>query len=152
MGTLGEGTNISPNVIIMRPHQIHIGKNCKISKRVRFLTENDDANLVIEDNCKFPVDVLIDYTGGIEIGSHTEFSEQVLVYTHDHAHHDFSIIHFKPLKIGSHVRFGARCIILPSVGTIGDGAIIAAGAIVTKPVPAGVLVAGNPARFIKKIE
>ena len=151
LGSIGRASKISYNVTIMRPRQIYIGSNCKVSKGVRFLTDRDDARLLIKDNCVFGSDVLIDYTGGIEIGSDTLFSEQALIYTHDHEHHDFSIIKAKTLKIGSHVRFGARCIILSSVGVIGDGACIGAGAIVSKPVPAWSIVAGNPACVVKMI-
>ena len=46
---------------------------------------------------------------------------------------------------------GARCIILKGV-TIGKGSVIGAGSVVSKSVPAGVIVAGNPARVIKNIE
>lgn len=55
----------------------------------------------------------------------------------------------KPIIIGNHVWIGMRATILKGV-TIGDGAIIAAGAVVTKDVPARCLVAGVPARVIKE--
>lgn len=55
----------------------------------------------------------------------------------------------KPIKIGNHVWICANAIILKGVN-IGDGAIIAAGAVVTKDVPAYCLVAGNPARVIRE--
>jgi acetyltransferase-like isoleucine patch superfamily enzyme len=53
----------------------------------------------------------------------------------------------KPVVIGEHVLIGSRAMILKGV-TIGDGAIVAAGAVVTKDVPPGVIVGGNPARQI----
>lgn len=53
--------------------------------------------------------------------------------------------------IGNRVWIGCRSIILKGV-SIGDGAIVAAGSIVTKDVPANTLVAGNPARFIKEVK
>ena len=53
-----------------------------------------------------------------------------------------------PVNIGNHVWIGQRAMILKGV-TIGDGAIIAAGAVVTKSVPAGSLVGGVPAKVIK---
>jgi Acetyltransferase (isoleucine patch superfamily) len=55
----------------------------------------------------------------------------------------------KPVYIGDHVWIGTRAMILKGV-TIGDGAIIAAGAIVTKNVPSKALVAGVPAKVIKE--
>ena len=54
-----------------------------------------------------------------------------------------------PIHIGNHVWIGQRAIILKGV-TIGDGAIVAAGAIVTKDVPAHSIVAGNPARVVRE--
>ena len=55
-----------------------------------------------------------------------------------------------PVIIGADVWVGANSTILPGV-TIGDFSVIAAGAIVTKDVPSGVLVAGNPAVIKKKL-
>jgi acetyltransferase-like isoleucine patch superfamily enzyme len=49
------------------------------------------------------------------------------------------------------VRIGANCTILPGI-TIGENTLVAAGSVVVKDVPPGVVVAGNPARIIKKID
>lgn len=53
------------------------------------------------------------------------------------------------MEIGDDVWLGHNAILLPGVKTIGRGAVIAAGAVVTKPVPPYAVVAGNPARIIK---
>lgn len=55
----------------------------------------------------------------------------------------------KPVIIGNNVWIGAHCIILPGV-TIGDGAVVGAGSVVTKSVPTKTVVAGNPAKPIEK--
>ncbi len=57
----------------------------------------------------------------------------------------------EPVRIGNDVWIGGSSTILPGV-TVGDGAVIGAGAVVTKDVPSGVIVGGNPARIIKKID
>jgi maltose O-acetyltransferase len=54
----------------------------------------------------------------------------------------------RPVVIGDDVWIGTRAIVLPGV-TVGDGAIIAAGAVVTAPVPSRAIVGGNPARIIR---
>lgn len=56
----------------------------------------------------------------------------------------------KPIKIGPDCWFGGNCIVLPGV-TIGRGATVGAGSVVTKDVPEFVAVAGNPARIIKEV-
>ena len=55
-----------------------------------------------------------------------------------------------PVKIGNKVWIGANVTILPGV-SIGEGAVLAAGAVVNKDVPARTIVAGVPARVIKSI-
>ena len=55
-----------------------------------------------------------------------------------------------PIKIGCRVWIGAHATVLPGV-TIGDNAVIAAGAVVTKDVPANAVVGGVPAKIIKII-
>ena len=57
----------------------------------------------------------------------------------------------KPIVIGARVFIGAHCIIMKGV-TIGDNSIIGAGSVVVKSVPSNEIWAGNPARFIKKLE
>lgn len=64
---------------------------------------------------------------------------------------DWSTVKYAPIKICNKVWIGFNAIILKGV-TIGEGAIIAAGAVVTKNVPEWTIVAGNPAKVVKKIE
>lgn len=63
---------------------------------------------------------------------------------------DLSATKSAPIKIENDVFIGARSIILKGV-TIGEGAVVGAGSVVTKDIPAGEIWAGNPAKFIKKI-
>ncbi len=57
----------------------------------------------------------------------------------------------KPITVGNNVWFGGSVIVLAGV-TIGNGAVIGAGSVVTKDVPENVVVAGNPAKVIKEIQ
>lgn len=60
-------------------------------------------------------------------------------------------MHPSPINIGNNVWIGSNATILPGV-TIGDGAIVAAGAVVTKDVNENEIVAGVPAKVIRRIE
>jgi len=57
----------------------------------------------------------------------------------------------KPITIGEDCWLGGNCVVLPGV-TIGKGVTVGAGSVVTKDVPDDVVVVGNPARVIKKVE
>ena len=59
--------------------------------------------------------------------------------------------HYAPIHIGNHVWIGSNATVLPGV-TIGDWAVVAAGAVVTKNVAERMVVGGVPARVIRKIE
>lgn len=83
------------------------------------------------------------YPKGVHIGEGSAINFDAVILTHDMAaskHLDTTI--------GKYCLIGARSIIMPGV-TIGDHSIVAAGAIVTKDVPANVIVAGNPAKIIR---
>ena len=58
---------------------------------------------------------------------------------------------FGRVTIGNHVYIGTNALIMPGV-TIGDNALVAAGSVVTKSVPAGVVVGGNPAKILCTID
>lgn len=62
---------------------------------------------------------------------------------------DHSLVEFHPLHVGNDVWIGTNAVILPEVSTIGDGAIIGAGAVVSRDVPPYAVVLGNPARIVK---
>ena len=96
--------------------------------------------------------VEIDYSGGVTIGRDVWISQNVLIETHDHVitsepKRDWRI-ETTPLEIEDEAWIGANAIILPGVMRIGRAAIVGAGAVVTKEVPAGVVVAGSPARIV----
>jgi maltose O-acetyltransferase len=88
----------------------------------------------------------------VEIGDGTQIGPAVQIYTADHPRDpalrregwEFG----KPVRIGRNVWIGGGAILLPGV-TVGDDALIGAGSVVTRDVPAGATVAGNPARIVR---
>ncbi len=118
------------------PFYTDCGKNIKIGK-----------NVFINACCRFQDQ------GGIEIGDGSLIGHNTTIAT---LNHDFNPakrqnLTPRPVKIGKNVWIGSDCTILPGV-EIGDGAIIGAGSIVTKSIPANTIAVGNPARVIKGIE
>ena len=88
----------------------------------------------------------------IVIGSKVSISRDCFICTASHNIHYPSLpLKVAPITISDGVWIGARSIVLPGV-TIGEGAIVAAGSVVTKDVDAWTIVGGNPARIIKKRE
>ena len=87
--------------------------------------------------------------GMVTIGEHTVVSQNVHICagTHDYTKPDLPLVR-SPITIGSGVWICADAFIGPGV-TIGDNAVVGARAVVTKDVPAGMVVAGNPAKVIK---
>ncbi len=85
----------------------------------------------------------------VSIGSGTVIAWDVCIMDRDYHKLESDKEVYKPVKIGDHVWIGCRALILKGV-TIGDGAVIAAGSVVTHDVPPAALVGGNPARVIKE--
>ncbi len=116
--------------------------------------ENLQSFIRIGREVEFREMVVVDYSGGVEIGDYVTVSAGAKIYTHNHGTSSRDIrwrdqpIEFTPLSIGSDSWIGSGAIILPGVRRIGQGAVIGAGAVVTREVCDFVVVAGNPARPI----
>jgi len=90
----------------------------------------------------------LDGRAPLKIGNHVGLASQVLIYNDEHdIHSDNYSNSFGPVTIGDYVFIGPRAIILPNI-TIGQGAVIAAGAVVTKNVPEKEIWGGVPAKKI----
>ena len=105
--------------------------------------------------------------GNLTIGKYCSFAKGVCIYSRNHPYWRPSTsplfynssfdnsgvkvdnVKYDKLTIGNDVWIGQYAVILPSVRTIGDGAVIGAGSIVTKDVPDYAIVVGNPAKVIK---
>lgn len=105
-------------------------------------------NVSIQNNCYLSCE------GGLEIGENVSIGHGTSILTTEHSYQDHSIpiknqpIVFKATKISNNVWIGAKATILAGI-TIGEGAIIGAGSVVTKNVEKNAIVAGVPAKLIK---
>ena len=98
----------------------------------------------------------LDSSGGLHLGDRVTISEGSKIYTHDHIIDNGTVdwrkngIKTNKLYIGDDAWIGAGAIILPTTGSIGEGPVIASGAVVRSPVEAMMIVAGNPAKQIRQ--
>lgn len=127
----------------------YCGKNVNIEKGAQFSSE-----VSLGDNSGIGINAII--SSFVTIGNDVMMGPECLIYTTNHGMNRYDIPMWKqesttpkPVIIGNDVWIGARVIILPGVH-IGDGSVIGAGSVVTKDVEPYSIVAGNPARFIKK--
>jgi maltose O-acetyltransferase len=125
------------------------GRNINVEHGAYFASGRD---IEIGDNSGLGLDCRV--TGPLKIGKDVMMAPDVMIFTQNHETNRLDIpmrlqtAPKKPVIIGDDVWIGACVIILPGV-TVGNGAILAAGAIVTKNVPDYAIVGGNPARIIK---
>lgn len=132
LGAFGHGAKIYPSVQMHAARRVRIGNNVVINGFVHVWG-----------------------AGGVEIGDDSLIAAHTVITSQTHTvgalksgqlYRD--TIEVRPIRIGANVWIGSNVTILPGV-EIGDNSIVAAGAVVTKSVPANTLVAGVPARAIR---
>ncbi len=152
---VGKGTRMA-KITVTWPHKIALGERCSLEQGVYFnaagghsggVTIAIGAGTFIGSGCEFngiesirigqtcliaSGSRFIDHNHGTDLGSPMKLQPEVSA----------------PILVGSDVWIGTNCIVLKGV-TIGDGAIVAAGSVVTKPVEAYTIVGGVPARLIR---
>ncbi len=99
-----------------------IGRYCSIARGVRVVNRNHPMEFK---------------------STHAYFFNPLLGYSSK------DLLDYIPLEIGNDVWIGTNALILPNVRKIGDGAVVAAGAVVNKDVPPYAVVVGNPARVVR---
>lgn len=99
-----------------------IGRYCSIARTVRVFNRNHPLEFK---------------------SMHAFFFNPALEYCNE------DLVEYTPVSIGNDVWLGHNCIILPNVKTIGDGAVVAAGAIINKDIPPYAVAVGNPARVVR---
>lgn len=126
--TLGENTVIHPPVFTLLADKVKIGKNVVILNGFQCMS-----------------------AGGLTIEDDTMISLNCTIATNNHDFYERNIITCKPVHIKRNVWIGVNVTILPGV-TIGENAVVGAGAVVTKDVPDNAVVVGSPARIVRYLE
>lgn len=154
--------------VITGPAYIKIGKDCRffdhiiIECRDKYCGIRYNPSVEIGNNCTFGEYTHITSINGVSIGDGCLTGRFVLISDNNHGYcdncaelhiqpHDRPLSSKGPVMIGKNVWLGDRVSVLSGV-RIGDGAIVASGAVVTKDVPPGTIVAGCPARIIRTID
>ena len=125
----------------------HLGENCRIEtpfSGVRTANVKFGHNVIIMPGC------LMMSAGGITIDDNVQIAANVQLISNNHDLEKRWIITCKPIHIQRGAWIGAGATIFPGI-TIGENAVVGAGSVVTHDVEPNTIVAGNPAKLIKRI-
>jgi len=133
-------------IAVLRIFGANVGRGVVIRSRVNIVFP---WRLRIGNHVWIGDDVLILNLDQVTIGSNVCLSQQAFLCTggHDYKKQGFDLI-TAPIVIRDHCWIGAAVFVAPGI-TVGEESVCAAGSVVVKDVPAGMVVAGNPAKVIK---
>jgi acetyltransferase-like isoleucine patch superfamily enzyme len=161
LAELGSDSAFAEPYVIRSPHRVHVGRNVRVEENVFLSVVEDhegvkfDPILRIGDDTVISSDLRLHCTGGIDIGKRVAIAARVYIgdsfrdYGDPYvAPRDMPIAEPIPIRIGDGAFIGTGSTILPGA-TIGDRAIVAAGSVVTRDIPARTVAFGNPARVVR---
>lgn len=133
--------------LVYRLFGVKIGRGSIVHWQTRFFKP---SGVDIGEHCNIGNGAFLDGRCGLKIGDRVATGAEIMIYT---LQHDIDSPSFEPVggpvTIEDYVYIGPRVIILPNV-RIGKGAVLAAGAVVTRDVPSYAVVAGVPARIVRE--
>ena len=145
------GKSAEERAVILRKLFKSVGRNVVFNKNFQC---EFGCNISIGNNFFANFDCIMLDGAEIIIGNNVMFGPRVGIYTSNHAIGPVERANMrctsKKVVIGNNVWCGANVTINPGV-TIGDNTIIGSGSVVTRPIPSGVIAAGNPCRVIRKL-
>jgi acetyltransferase-like isoleucine patch superfamily enzyme len=118
-----------------------------------FCIAGDLSRFEIDPTSHIKSGTFIECSGGVRIGRHFHAGRGLTIFSTNHNYRSDRLIPYDevdlpgPVVIEDCVWVGANVSIVPGV-TVGEGAVVAMGAVVTRDVPPGAVVAGNPARIV----
>jgi maltose O-acetyltransferase len=140
---------------VMRQLGFRVGRGTMIWDTPKFIGGKQLRTKVnIGEYCLLTTGIHWDLAAPIRLGNFVGLAPEVMLLTGTHAfdnpHNRVGRLEARPLTICDGAWLGARCMILPGV-TVGEGAVVGAGAVVRENVPAHTLVAGVPAVVIREL-
>lgn len=156
---------ITPPDELRHPQCISVGDWCRLGRRLLlrcYETGGSQPEIIIGNQVNIGDYSTLSCCNRIEIADGVRLGRMVMITDNSHGHTDDAselrispidrpLVSKGPVRIGRNVWIGEKSTVLPGV-TIGEGAIIAANAVVTKSVPPYSIAGGCPARVIKTIE
>ena len=145
---IGRNTVIIKPMLLQGVAGISIGDDVIIRDGAWLATEGDASSLSIGSNTYIGHHCHVHSIDPVSIGSGCVFADNVMVSTTDHDRVDRHLVHGTgPIVIGDDVFLGQNVVVLGGV-RVGNGATVAAGAVVLRDVDAGTIVGGVPARVL----
>ncbi|SEG18687.1 acyltransferase [Flavobacterium urumqiense] len=153
---IGKGTNL-PKIYVTWPHQVKVGNNCIIEHGVYFHYDgiySQGPSIIIGDHVFIGNNTEFNITNKISIGNHSLIAAGCRFVDHNHGTEKKTLIRNQvapkyEIILEKDVWLGCNVVVLKGV-CIGEGAVIAAGSVVVKSIPAYEIWGGVPAKFIKK--
>ena len=148
---VGRGVSLGPDHMAVRGI-VKVGEACELNQGVELNPWG--GSIRVARRVWLGPHVVIYGHGGVEIGEQTLVSMHAAILSSNHSIPAMGTLirdvpdKLLPTKIGRDVWIGANAVILGGV-TIGDGAVVAAGAVVNRDVAAGAVVAGVPAKVVR---